>query len=329
VERYLEEHPGRFDFFQAVRLFLRLPASRKAIGLFANPADEAVRFGVVPSLAFPANNIDNVHWDDDVPLMKVTFMGLTGPAGVLPRCYSAFLLERIREKDHTLADFFDLFNHRFISLFYRAWEKYRFGVAYEREGADKVSNYLACLIGLGTAGLENRLAIPDEHLLFYAGLLSLQGRSATALEQLLEDYFAVPVEVEQFIGVWRTLDPGDQCVLNDTDSYSEQLGVALVVGDAVWDQQSRIRLKIGPMREEQYLSFLPSGSAWEPLRALTRFFCGPDLEVEAQLLLEQKEVPKCELGKDDLVGPRLGWFTWVRSAASFDRSPGDTVLQLR
>jgi type VI secretion system protein ImpH len=328
IERLLRKHPGRFDFFQAVRLLLRLSDGLKPVGQFVNPEHEALHFSVEPSLSFPPSNIDRIHWDSVTPRMVVTFLGLTGPAGVLPRCYSAFLLSRVREQDRTLADFLDLFNHRLISLFYRAWEKYRFGVAYERDGVDRVSRYLTCLLGLGTPGLTNRLGIPDERLLFYAGLLSLQTRSATALKQLLEDHFDVRVEVEQFVGVWRRLDPGDQSAFLDGDSYSEQLGVAAVAGDAVWDQQSRIRLKLGPLSQERYLSFLPSGTAWEPLRKLTRFFCGPDLEVEIQLFLEKRAVPQCGLGQHGPAGPRLGWFTWIHSGIDFDRSPGDTVLLL-
>ncbi len=328
VKQLLEEHPGRFDFFHAVRLLMRFSSGGLPVGGFVNPDDEAIHFATEPSLAFPPGNIGEIRWEGEVAHMIVTFMGLTGPAGVLPRCYSAFLLSRLRERDRTLADFLDLFNHRFISLFYRAWEKYRFGVVYERDGADRVSRYLTCLIGLGTPGLQDLLPIPHEPLLFYTGLLSMQARSATALENLLEDYFGVPVEVEQFVGIWRTLDVDDQCCFNDGDSYSEQLGVAVVAGDGVWDQQSRIRLKFGPLTEEQYLSFLPSGSVWEPLRQLTRFFCGPSLEIEMQLILERKEVPCCNLGRDDQAGPRLGWFTWIRSGMNFDRSPGDTVLLL-
>lgn len=328
IERLLREHPGRFDFFQAVRVLLRSSAERKPVGRFVNPDHEAVRFAVEPSIAFPANNVDKIQWEGLRPRVLVTFMGLTGPAGVLPRCYSAFLLSRIRERDRTLVDFFDLFNHRLISLFYRAWEKYRFGVSYERDGADRVSKYLISMVGLGTTGLESRLGISDERLLSYTGLLALQARSAAALEQLLEDYFDVPVEVEQFVGVWRQLDAGDQCVFNDDDSFSQQLGVAAIVGDAIWDRQSRIRLKLGPLDQERYLSFLPTGSAWKPLGELARFFCGPDLEVEVQLVLKQKQVPRFDVGKDDPTGPRLGWFTWIRSGADFDRSPADTVLLL-
>jgi len=327
IERLLREHPGRFDFFQAVRLLLRL-SSRAPGDRFFSAEHDAVRFAADPSLAFPPSNIGEIQWDGATPRMLVTFMGLTGSAGVLPRSYSAFLLSRIRERDNTLADFFDLFNHRMISLFYRAWEKYRYWVPYEREGADRVSKYLTCLIGLGTVGLQNQLGIGDERLLFYTGLLSLETRSATALRQLLEDFFDVPVEVEQFVGVWRNLARTDQCVFDDRESFSEQLGVAAVVGDAIWDQQSRIRLRLGPLTQEQYLNFLPSGNAWKPLRELTRFFCGPELEVETQLILKQKEVPRCDLGKDDLAGTRLGWFTWMRSGMEFDRSPGDTVLLL-
>ena len=178
LERLLREHPGRFEFFQAVRLLLRFGGDRKPVGRFINPRDEAIRFAAEPSLAFPPGNIEEIVWEAGVARMNVTFMGLTGPAGVLPRCYSALLLSRLRERDRTLKDFLDLFNHRFISLFYRAWEKHRFGVAYEREGIDKVSKYLACLIGLGTPELGHLLQIPPERLLFYAGLLSLQARSA-------------------------------------------------------------------------------------------------------------------------------------------------------
>ena len=51
---------------------------------------------------------------------------------MLPYCYTELILERLREKDTSFASFLDIFNHRMISLFYRAWEKYRFPVTYYR-----------------------------------------------------------------------------------------------------------------------------------------------------------------------------------------------------
>jgi type VI secretion system protein ImpH len=185
-----------------------------------------------------------------------------------------------------------------------------------------------CLIGMGTDGLQTRLVVRDQSLLFYTGLLALHPRSAVALERILEDYFGVPAQVDQFVGAWQSLDPSNQCVFENADSFSEQLGVGAVVGDEIWDQQSRLRVKLGPLTAEQYLGFLPSGEAAEPLRDLVRFYCGTHLEIEVQLILKQDEVPNCNLGKADLAGPRLGWFTWMKSGDDFDRAPADTVFLL-
>ena len=38
----------------------------------------------------------------------------------------------------------------------------------------------------------------------YVSLVAMQSRSAVALEQMLADYFEVPVEIEQFTGAWYT-----------------------------------------------------------------------------------------------------------------------------
>ena len=142
--------------------------------------------------------------------MTVNFMGLTGPMGVLPYCYTELILERLRAKDTSLAAFLDIFNHRIISLFYRAWEKYRFPVTYYLGEEDRFTHHLLDLIGLGTPGLHDRQAVPTMALLHYVGMLGLQSRSAAALEQILSDYFEVPVEVEQFAGAWYRLDRATQ-----------------------------------------------------------------------------------------------------------------------
>ncbi len=328
VEQELREHPGRFEFFQAVRLLLRIFEGREVVGRFVNPDRESVRFHAVNSLRFPPSQIQSIDWEAEMAHLFVNFMGLTGPMGVLPYKYTEYIEDQIRNRDRAMAAFFDIFNHRIISLFYRAWEKYRFPVAYERDGKDRMVGYLRSLIGLGTSGLENRLAVRDESLLFYAGLLSLGPRSATVLAQVLEDYFGVPAEVDQFAGAWQPLDPADLCTFEDEESASGQLGAA-VVGDAVWEHESKVCVKLGPLTQKQYLDFLPFGSAYEPLRAITGFFCGLEVEVEVQLVLRREEVPDFEIGEDTPAGPWLGWFTWMKSGREFNRNPGDTVLTLK
>jgi type VI secretion system protein ImpH len=279
-------------------------------------------------LAFPASQIQAIEIPEDRPAtMVVNFMGITGPMGVLPYCYTELILERARDKDCALADFLDIFNHRALSLFYRAWAKHRFPATYRQEGRDIFTHHLLDLIGRGTPGLQNRMSVPDEALLHYVALFAQQSRSALALRQILEDYFEVPAEIEQFRGAWYQLDDDAQCVMKDEETVSEQLGRGVVVGDQVWNQQSRVRIKLGPLTMAQYRDFLPDGSAFEPLRALTRAFSDDELEFELQLILKREETPGCQIGMADDTGPRLGWVSWLASKP-LGRDPGETALSL-
>ncbi len=323
----LREEPWNFEFFQAVRLLERF-GDGHPVGRFDNPEDEAVRFGCNPSLTFPPSQIHSLKWEGDKqPRMTVNFMGMIGPMGVLPIAYSEWMNERIRAKDHTLREFLDIFHHRIISLFYQAWEKYRFPVAFERDRDDRFTRYLLDFIGLGTEGLRNRLSTPDEALVFYAGLLGMQPRSATALRQILYDYFGVPVEIEQFVGTWKPLSESDQTHPGDDAQYSEQLSLGAVAGDEVWDTQSTARIVLGPLTLAQYLDFLPIGTAYKPLCDLADFFTRREFDFELQLILKREETPGVPLDYQDEGRPMLGWTTWLKSAP-MTRDPGETVLQL-
>lgn len=325
----LLEHPGRFNFFQAVRLLYQLSRQRQPVSRLGPPNRELVRFKVNNQLKFPSGQIEEVSWPDNQQAeMWVNFMGLTGPAGVMPYVFTEFIAERLSKRDRCTRDFFDIFNHRMISLFYRAWEKHHVFVSFERDPHQRFSLYLRSLIGIETDGLRNRLPLSDQALVYYTGLLSLQSRSATALEQLLEDYFQIPVEVEQFVGSWYKLQSRDRCSFRDRPSMSDQLGVGVVVGDAVWDQQCRVRIKLGPLSAERYLDFLPQGKSYSVLQSLTEFFGKGQLEFEVQLILKRQDVPACKLGGDNHFAPMLNWLSWLKCSSTFDRNPADTILYL-
>jgi type VI secretion system protein ImpH len=183
------------------------------------------------------------------------------------------------------------------------------------------------LIGLGTDGLQNRQDVPDDALLHFAGHLGRHARSAAALEALVHGYFEVPVEVEQFAGAWYRLSPDTLCYVGEEDGEPEQLGRGAVVGDEIWNQQSRVRMRLGPLSLSRYRDFLPDGTAFEPLRAMVRLFSNDEFDFELQLVLERKEVPPCNVGFDDAESPQLGWVTWLRSKP-MERDPSDTILNL-
>jgi type VI secretion system protein ImpH len=328
LEEQLFDSAYDYDFFQAVRLLHLILDDRPAIGHIAKPDEEPVRFKVRQSLEFPPSSIHSLSSEADPPRMTVSFFGLTGVQGVLPHHYTEHILARAQAKDFAMAEFFDLFNHRLLSLFYRAWEKHRFPVRFQaaalKQETDEFTQYLFDWIGMGTPKLQGRMAIPDRALLRYAGLLGQTPRSAIALESILRDYFGVQVEIEQFVGAWYPLKEEDQCDLA-AEGMNNQLGQGAIAGDAVWDPQARFRVRLGPLSLVKFLSFLPDGRAVQELRDIVRFYAGPIMQFDLQLILKAEEVPYSRLGDDSPAGPRLGWCGWLKTG-EFEHNPEDAVF---
>jgi type VI secretion system protein ImpH len=337
-DRLLKE-PQAYDFFQAVHLLERLLPDRAPIGEFADPDDEVVRFKTPTAVGFPASEIQDLEpgIGRAPATMTVNFMGLTGPQGTLPLAYSLYAGQRARVGDDVMKEFLGLFEHRILSLFYRAWAKSRATIGFDdhslprtddtpRQNRDWLTRHLLSLLGLGTPGLANRMPVPDESMLYFAGLLALPSRPAAALEQLVADAFGVPVEVEQFVGAWYPLGQTAQTALSDDGFGSAPLGGGAVAGDEVWDEGGRVRIRIGPLARRAYDDFLPGGASHDALRALTRFFANDQFDFEIQLVLARDETPPLKLDADAVPLP-LGWCTWLNTAP-LERDPDDALFAL-
>lgn len=332
LNQTLFDEPHRFEFFQAVRLLERLFPERAAVGRDYLSAKEVVRFRSHPTLAFPASEIQSLieqfdefsqeNNDAQKREMAVNFMGLVSAISVLPTHYVELVIERARYRDTAFWDFADIFSHRAISLFYRAWEKYRFPIAYERGDSD-FTEFLFDFLGLGTRGMRGRLALPDESLLPYAGLISNKPVSVAALEQTLSDYFGVSVKVEQFCGQWLALDESSTTKLGRANS---KLGANTVCGSRVFDNQSKFRLKIGAIGFEKFKEFLPNGSGYAAICSLTRFIAGQEYDFDLQLVLTAREVPSCILTTRARRRPRLGWSSYLKTQ-KFQTDDNQVILQ--
>ncbi|MHC6226200.1 type VI secretion system baseplate subunit TssG [Pseudomonas sp. X10] len=308
----LQQHPAAFDFHAALRQLECAFADRPRIGQASHPADEALRFGQQPSLAFEPAMLANLHPADEQrpPLLLLNFFGLLGANGPMPLHLSEYIRDRQRNlNDPTLARFCDVFHHRLISLFYRAWACAQPAVSLDRPGADRFSMYVASLIGLGMPSLQGRDAVPDLAKQHYAGRLAPQVRNAGGLAALLGDFFRAPVKVEQFVGHWMTLPADGLCTLRSGPD-AVRLGEGSVLGRKVWNAQGKFRVVIGPLDMDQVRRLLPGGESLQRLSAWVRQYAGLALDWDVNLVVARQHLPGTRLGKE----ARLGWSSWLSGA---------------
>jgi type VI secretion system protein ImpH len=325
LDRVLFEEPYRFEFFQAVRLLERVFAEKKPVGGSALPSEEGVRFRSRIALDFPPSEIHELREqpDGETLQMLVNFMGMVGVSGVLPTQYTELVLNRIRYQDTALWSFLDIFTHRSVSMFFRAWAKYRFPVAYER-GNDDFTSYLFDVAGLGTDGLRGRMALGDETLLPYTGLIAQRPHSANAVENVICDYFQVPAKIEQFFGQWLPLNKQDLTKLGEDNSC---LGLNAIIGARIWHQQSKFRAKIGPVGFKQFQAFLPNGTAYAKVRSIIKFLVGLEFDFDLRLKLKASEVPGTILTTRAVRKPLLGWTSFLKTRP-FVKDDDQLVLAL-
>jgi len=315
----IAREPWRFHFFQALRRLECAWPDRPRLGESVRAATDPVRLGQDPSLVFAPTTITGFEAQPAglPPRLGVLLFGLFGPNGPLPLHLSEYAYDRWHNAhDPTLMRFADVFHHRALSLFYRAWADAQPQVQYDRPGDDRYTLWLGALIGMGLGTLQQRDALPDAFRLHHAGHLSARTRPPEMLASMLVDFLRVPARIEEFRGHWLTLPVALQCRLGESEATG-RLGVNATLGERVWDVQGRFRIVLGPVGYDVFQRFLPGGESLERVRALVRTWVDREFDWDVQVVLRQDEVPGVRLGE----AGRLGWTSWLlsgRAAADAD-----------
>ena len=249
------------------------------------------------------------------------FFGLFGPNGPLPLHLTEYARDRERlAHDATFRAFADIFHHRMMSLFYRAWADAQPTVQMDRPESDRFSKYVGAVIGVGQDALRNRDAFPDHGKFYMAGRLASHTRPAVGLQALLEELFMVPMQVEQYVGEWMAL-PHESRFLLGFSPETGSLGVTTTVGERVWGGQHKFRVVCGPLKEHDFERFLPGGDALTKLVATVRNYTGDELDWELRLLVAARDLPSVQLGE----AGQLGWTSWLGGRPA-DSIADDVVL---
>jgi type VI secretion system protein ImpH len=331
ITQKLLESPYEFRLQQAIRLLERSAHfknkqtaqefAKNPIARFTPPSTESIRLSANTSLAFPSaevsgitrldKNDSNSQWK-----VRVNVMGITGSMGVLPYHYTELALKRTKQKDETMIKFFDLFNHRTISLAYQAASKYRLPLQYERNKlhTSRINNHaqhtqaLLSLIGMGTAGLNNRLHTKDESLLYYCGLFSQKIRTASGLKQILSSHFDIPVGINQFVGQWQDLIDDVRSKLPEQMEPLGRnvcLGRTAMLGKRGWFAQGKIRIILGPLNKQQLQQFSPGRNSLKALHEITQLYVGMENDYEFIIRVKKSDFPEqltLSKGKSSIVG---------------------------
>lgn len=320
----LQAQPFRHDFYAAMRRIECLFDDKPRIGQAVKPSDEPLRLGQDVSLTFAPAPIAELRpgQGERAPKLLQRFFGLLGPNGPLPLHLTEYARERLlHHGDATLAAFCDMFHHRLLELFYRAWSQAQPTANLDRPQDDRFADYVGTLVGIGSPRLRQRDAAGDAVKLFHAGLLARQVRNADGLASLLESFFRRPILIETFVGHWMRLPQAERTRLGGDGGASSRLGISAVIGASVWDRQHKFRIRLGPLEWQAYEDFLPGGRGLARLVALVRQYLGFELAWDLRLSLAHAEQPPLRLG-----GPmRLGWSSWI-GRVRHERDADDLVL---
>ncbi|WP_374424371.1 type VI secretion system baseplate subunit TssG [Chromobacterium sp.] len=310
-DAWLRSAPA-YNFFQFCRVLEQLPGGAR-LGTADSPEHEPVRLLPSPSLGFPASEIARAEpADPDTgrpPVLRTTFMGLYGVDAVLPYYFLDDIATR-NEGHEALAAFLDLFNHRFATLLYRAWSKYRYPQSFQPGARDKLSRSLLGLTGLGLDAAAARQPLPAGRLLGLLALLSQRTRPASGLANVFRH--ALPnaeIRVREFLPCWVALDSAAPLSSRPPLRAGE-----LILGRRLRAANHAIAVTVRPPDAGCVPALLPGAPLQQDLMALTRVYLGWRLEAEIWLELPASWLPASALHSG--ARPRLGLGATLAGTAS-------------
>ncbi|MBD2786012.1 type VI secretion system baseplate subunit TssG [Xenorhabdus sp. DI] len=339
----LTQTPWQFDLFQTLRRIDAQSGKYYRLGTAPLPRYEPLRLGQEASMAFAPSTLSKVHQLENSELYEILIysFGLFGPNGPLPLHLTEYAYSRkYNYRDPTLSDFANLFHHRLILLFYRAWANAQPTSSLDRPENQKFCHYLACLIGMGLPAQQNFSTMNNDtitgnyitgnyitnnysgnrisnHACYaLSGHLSRQGHSAEGLRKILLFYFRVPVRIIQNIPQWLKTETQDQVRLA-AGRHIPCLGKSAILGIAVYDIQHKFRIELGPLTRAEYDRFLPGQPKSQQVRDWVHQYLGIEYAWDIRLILDKADITEMYLSETGKLGLN-SWLGKVKRPTHYD-----------
>ncbi|WDE14131.1 type VI secretion system baseplate subunit TssG [Thalassomonas haliotis] len=291
-----------YELFALLRVIERLSPLYPGLGFSKTPRDDPVRLGQSPLLAFFPSAIHEIKKHPQKHLYKIknSYWGLFGCNGPLPTHLSEYALQRkTAKKDATLCEFADIFHHRLLSLYYRAWKTGQASLHFDKNSNNEFDSHINALSRHKSVN-HNK----DSPAQLYCGLLTNKTPSLAVIEQMLGQQLQVKINIRPFQGQWLAIDSQDLSLLGKSNSC---LGQSAINGRHVFDRLNKISLCLSRLSLSKYLTFLPGEQGHFELCSLIKLLVPGEMTIEVQLTLAQGQALPGRL-KDN---SRLGFNSWL------------------
>jgi type VI secretion system protein ImpH len=301
----LFSEPWRFDLLDVLRRQERRNPSKPRIGDSRTLMDEYVEITQDPYLEFPASTLAAAERrENGRTRLTARFLGMFGPQGALPLTTTEETYHWLLQRDDAFPRFADIFQRRFLSLFFRAWADARPIAQHDRPDRDRFVAYIGSMIGIGSAPYRGADSLHDFAKMEFAGLIAPKAKSASRLRRMIAGLFDVKVEIDEFVGSWLTMEKSDRTRLGQAQSA---LGGDCIVGASVFSVCDKFRVRVFVKSFEQYTTFLPGAALSRQIADAVFLQLGDEYDWDVELAIPAGEVTPVRLGG----GARLGWTSWM------------------
>ena len=305
VRAELVAEPWRFDLLALLRRLERENPGKPRIGDARTLAEQYVSLGQNPFFEFPDSTIEAASIDPSgLVLLKTRFLGMFGPQGALPLTTTEEAYGWLRERDDAFCSFVNIFQRRFLELFFRAWADAHPTAQNDRPDEDRFRIYIGAMIGIGAPAYRDADSIPDFAKLPFAGLLAPRVKSASRLRSFLASYLGTRVEIQEFVGAWLTLDEGERTRLGAANS---RLGVDAVAGASMYGVSDKFRVRIFVRDVAHFRRFLPGSPLAQEIADAIFLYIGEEYDWDMELAIPAGEITPVRLGQS----VQLGWTSWM------------------
>lgn len=233
------------------------------------------------------------------------FLGVAGAHAPLPTAYTERLIAHLKNRDTAMADFLDIFSHRFVSLFFSLQQKRNPALSFLPPEHHSQGRLLASLSGhtQHTKNLSPRSVMGTTRIFWK------KPRGPAGLGEVLRAYFEKEFVINAFCGMW--IKP--PAYLRVPLGKSLRIKKNSFLGKRVWAQNNGIEVVVVFENVEDFVTFLPRGKDHYYLVDMIRVYVGITVffKLAFQLKAKPEFILRCR--RNPLI---LGWTSWLKASAS-------------